>query len=131
MTDTKLQIRIDEGKKALWQEKAEEMGLTLTDMVKKAVDSFVMTGESENVMTEEVVMTDVPTEDEKGEDEILEELSTEVTQDELIREIKAADKMGDGKNWERVKGMAREAGYEWDGRTKELSKDGRVVWKAY
>ena len=71
MTDTKLQIRIDEGKKALWQGKAEELGLTLTDMVKKAVDSFVMTGESESVMTEEVVMTDVATEEEGN---ILEEL---------------------------------------------------------
>lgn len=76
-------------------------------------------------------VVEVTTKTDGEEFEVGEELSTEVTQDELIKEIKAADKMGNGENWERVKGMAREAGYEWDGRTKELLKDGRVVWKAY
>ena len=47
MTDTRLQIRIEEGEKALWRDKADEMGLTLTDMIKKAVESFVMTEEEE------------------------------------------------------------------------------------
>ncbi len=63
MTDTKLQIRIGEEEKALWQEKATGMGVTLTEMIKRVVGEFVMTEEKEGVMTEGVVMTNISTEE--------------------------------------------------------------------
>ena len=44
--------------------------------------------------------------------------------------VEEAKELGDGENWERVRGMLDKAGYEWDGRQNAILEGGRVIYRA-
>jgi uncharacterized protein (DUF1778 family) len=133
MKDTYIRIRISSAQKELWQKEAEEKDITMTDLIIDALEESVgvitendvITEEKEeSVITEDSVMTEEV-------DEVLKELDeSEVTLEDLQEEVEEALQLSDGENWRRVKELLKGAGYEWDGRTRAIYKDGRVVYRA-
>ena len=44
MTDTKLQIRIEEGKKEFWKEFADAHGMGLSELIRRGVEAYINSG---------------------------------------------------------------------------------------
>lgn len=53
--------------------------------------------------------------------------SKEDIREKIIGEIGRALELGERENWERVKKLVRESGYEWSITTRELRKDGILI----
>jgi hypothetical protein len=135
MKDTNIILRIDSEKKALWQDKAEEEGVSLSQYIINRVEKSVYTKkEKKDVYTEKeeesVYTKEVPPVKEfkiRGEYNVIK--AKEVTLEDLQEEVGEAIEIGEKENWERVKGLLSEAGYEWDARQRAILEDGRVVYR--
>jgi len=126
----RIDIRIGEDKKVFWVSEAEKRGLTLTQFVHTAIDEYITRDESAS----DFVHTNRKDIDMEGilsvhtKDKVIS--SGFVSLGGLQNEIEEAIVMGDRENWSRVKELIRDMGYGWDTTTQELSKDGRVIYRA-
>lgn len=126
MKDTYIKIRIGGEAKKRWQEKAKGAGMSLTELIFSTIDNVPTKG-GEVVS----VPTNVPTKTKQvfQSVEIGPLESREDIRRRVIEEISGALELGERENWERVKKLVRESGYEWSITTRELREGGILIKK--